>query len=281
MPTNPTAPKFNFTIIGILIFIIIVRLLPHVTNPNKTLPTTTPQPSNPTATSPTPTFILPPHPSSITSTNNQPLYLVTKIVDGDTIIIARNSQTETVRLVGINTPETVDPRTGAECFGREASAQMSLLALNRQVYLEPDPTQSDRDRYNRLLRFVFLEDGTDIGLSLIKQGFAHQTLYSAKPHKYHPQYLQAEQFAITQQLGLWNPSACTQPTIILPPYPSKVQGVSITYTGDYTCDGPDRDCSDFPTHEQAQAFFIQCGGPSQDPHRLDIEQDGLACETLP
>jgi micrococcal nuclease len=54
-----------------------------------------------------------------------------------------------------------------------------------------------------------------------------------------------------------------------------------SYSGPYDPSGPDRDCGDFSTHAEAQAFFETAGGPTRDPHRLDGDGDGVACENLP
>lgn len=137
-------------------------------------------------------------------------YPVVGVVDGDTIKVEIEGQTETVRVVGINTPETVDSRKAVECFGAEASAQMRQLVSGQKVRLEADPTQSDRDRYQRLLRFVFLGDDRDVGLQLIRDGYAYESLYSSKPHKYHAAYIAAQSEAQQQQRGLWSPDVCVR-----------------------------------------------------------------------
>ena len=90
-----------------------------------------------------------------TATMSATLYKVTKVRDGDTIEVDYNGKTEAVRLVGIDTPETVDPRKPVQCFGVEASNKLKLLLSDTSVSLEVDETQSDRDKYGRLLRFVF------------------------------------------------------------------------------------------------------------------------------
>lgn len=135
---------------------------------------------------------------------------VIKVVDGDTIKVRIADTVETVRVVGINTPETVDPRKPVECFGMEASAKIKELVENQTVRLETDATQSDRDRYGRLLRFVFLPDGIDVGLTLIQQGFAQEALYSSVPHKYREIYLDAQKHAKEQGRGLWNAEVCSE-----------------------------------------------------------------------
>ena len=141
------------------------------------------------------------------------LYEVVSITDGDTIKVKTDDKIQTVRLVNMNTPESVDPKRPAECMGKETSEQMKLLVEGKKVSLEIDETQTDRDRYSRLLRFVFLEDGTDVGLLMIKLGFAYSTPYGSSPHKYLEAYENAEAMAKESQLGLWDLEACVETTV--------------------------------------------------------------------
>jgi micrococcal nuclease len=128
---------------------------------------------------------------------------VISVVDGDTIKVSIDGKTESIRLIGIDTPETVKPRSPVQCYGREASSKMKELVSGMTVYLEADPSQDDRDRYKRLLRFVFLSDGTDAGLTMINDGFAHEYTYN-KPYKYQTAYLAAQSEARSIERGLWS-----------------------------------------------------------------------------
>ena len=82
-------------------------------------------------------------------------FSVVKIVDGDTIDVSIDGQTERIRFIGLNTPETVDPRKPVECFGQEASKKVNEVLSGREVLLKVDSTQGDRDKYGRLLRYVY------------------------------------------------------------------------------------------------------------------------------
>ena len=132
---------------------------------------------------------------------------VVKVVDGDTIDVRVGDATERVRMLGIDTPETVDPRRTVQCFGREASDKTRSLLAGAKVRLESDPTQADRDRYGRLLRYVSAEEGTDINLQLISKGFAHEYTFSV-PYERQARYRAAEQEARTAARGLWAPGVC-------------------------------------------------------------------------
>lgn len=134
-------------------------------------------------------------------------YLVEKVVDGDTIKVRMTDGVMTVRLVGINTPESVDPRKEVECFGQEAAEKLRTVLVGQRVTLQSDATQADRDRYGRLLRFVFL-DGQDVGLWLLTEGYARESLYSDTPHIYRAAYVAAEQSAQAAMRGLWAMDVC-------------------------------------------------------------------------
>lgn len=135
------------------------------------------------------------------------LVSVTKVVDGDTIEVLIEGQKKTIRLIGINTPETVDPRRPVQCYGKEASDETKKLLTGKAVYLSKDV--SETDKYDRLLRFVYLpiEDGQMLFVNdyLVRQGFANNYPYPPDI-KYDDQFRQAEKEAREQKKGLW--SAC-------------------------------------------------------------------------
>ncbi|MEK6881792.1 MAG: thermonuclease family protein, partial [Nanoarchaeota archaeon] len=116
--------------------------------------------------------------NSANSVNNNK-FKVSKVVDGDTIEVLVGDQKESIRFIGINTPETVDPRRPVECFGKEASNENKRLLEGKEVILEKDITE--RDKYQRLLRYVYLplSDGTLLFVNdyLVRQGFASVYTY--------------------------------------------------------------------------------------------------------
>jgi micrococcal nuclease len=136
---------------------------------------------------------------------------VVKVVDGDTIDVSLDGKIERIRLIGINTPETVDPRKPVECFGKEASDKAKALLSGKKVYLEADPISGERDKYDRLLRFVFLEDGTSFNLLMIKMGYAYEYTYDV-PYKYQAEFKQAQKEAEANKAGLWGDSVCPNTT---------------------------------------------------------------------
>ncbi len=107
-----------------------------------------------------------------------------RVVDGDTIKVLRAGKEESVRIIGINTPETVDPRKEVECYGEEASqfAREFFATPGAQLTLYKDTSQGEVDTYNRLLRYVFVES-KDYGKTAIEQGFGYEYTYD-EPYLY-------------------------------------------------------------------------------------------------
>ncbi len=195
----------------------------------------------------------------------QTVFSVIKVVDGDTIVVNIRGKKETVRLLGIDTPESVDPRRPVQCFGKEATTKLKSFVTGRSVMLVDDKMQGNRDNYNRLLRYVYLPDSkrTFVNGELVKQGYAFS--YRQYPSKMLEKFNNFESYAREHNLGLWN--SC-------PTNEGKIQHKT-------SVSGGDKDCGDFATHAEAQAFFIANGGPDKDPHKLDGNHDGQVCETLP
>jgi micrococcal nuclease len=130
-----------------------------------------------------------------------------KVVDGDTIDVLMNGEKFRVRLIGINTPESVDPRRPVQCFGKEASSKAKEILNGKSVFLEADPTQTDRDKYDRLLRYVFLEDGTNFNKFMVSEGYAYEYTYDV-PYKYQKEFKAAQKAAESLKKGLWAEDTC-------------------------------------------------------------------------
>jgi len=133
---------------------------------------------------------------SSTSSPNIEVFKVTWVIDGDTIEIETG---ERVRYLGIDTPETVDPRKPVQCFGLEASEKNKELVEGKMVRLEKDIT--DKDKYGRLLRYAYVNN-IFVNLELVKQGFAFSYTYPPDV-KYQEKILSAEQEAREANRGLW------------------------------------------------------------------------------
>lgn len=131
-------------------------------------------------------------------------YTVTEVSDGDTIKVRMGDKVETVRFIGMDTPETKDPRKAVQCFGQQASEFTKNLLLNKQVRLESDPNDSDRDKYKRLLRYVYLDDEL-INAKLIHDGYAFA--YVVFPFTKLDEFRTLEAEARANNRGLW--AGCT------------------------------------------------------------------------
>ncbi len=129
---------------------------------------------------------------------------ISRVVDGDTI---KTTDGQTIRYIGIDTPETKDPNRPVGCYGQEASQKNKELVEGQQVELEKDV--SETDRYGRLLRYVY-QDGVMINELLVKEGYARATSYPPDV-KYQDLFRRAEAQAREQQLGLWS-EVCSDST---------------------------------------------------------------------
>jgi len=142
--------------------------------------------------------------SSDFSKYNGKQFTVAKVVDGDTIDIdiPDGSYRHTrIRLLGIDTPETKDPRTGPMYFGKEASDFTTKLALGKQVTVFLDKDRKSRDKYHRLLAYIQLPDGTFLNEVLLNEGYAYA--YLPFKHGLFNKYKQLESVARSQKKGLW------------------------------------------------------------------------------
>jgi micrococcal nuclease len=133
---------------------------------------------------------------------------VERVVDGDTVIVvlADGGARERVRLIGVDTPETVQPDAPVDCFGPEASAfTTTSLPAGSVVWLEADASQGDADRYDRLLRYVWTPAGVMLNHDLVAQGYGREDTYD-DPYRYRDAFVAAEATAEGSGVGLW--SAC-------------------------------------------------------------------------
>lgn len=231
------------------------QLVSKIEEPQNTL---TVSPSEPTLT-----------PSPTTSSIKLQLAKVIKVVDGDTIEIEGGKK---VRYIGIDTPETVDPRKPVQCFGKEASNKNKELIEGKEVKLEKDV--SETDKYGRLLRYVYLGD-TLINELLVKEGYAHASSYPPDI-KYQDRFTRAEREARENNRGLWE--ACTAPTPTPTPKPTtttQIQQTQPPSNGSYTCNCS-KTCTEISSCAEAQYQLGVCGCKQR-----DTDKDGIACDGAP
>ncbi len=173
---------------------------------------------------------------------------VDKVIDGDTIVLEGG---EIVRYIGIDSPET--GQSNDDCFAQEAFDANKELVEGKEVKLKKDV--SERDKYGRLLRYVWVDD-IFVNQYLIKEGYALSAEYPPDI-KYAEQFNIFEKQAKENNLGLW--SSC------------QINGV--------ICSINVYDCSDFETQKEAQDIYEFCG--DDDIHKLDSDNDKVVCEILP
>ncbi|HLQ70198.1 MAG TPA: thermonuclease family protein [Bacillota bacterium] len=207
---------------------------------------------------------------------------ISRVVDGDTIEVNYNGSTEDVRLLLVDTPETVHPSKPVQPFGPEASKfAKDTLTSGESVKIEFDGPK--RDKYDRLLGYIW-DDGENFNKQLLKKGLARYTYVYDPPYTHQEVFQQAETHARNNEIGIWSIEGYVTPD----GFSSQSSESDSSDSGDsspvsgYDPNGPDRDCSDFDTQQAAQAFFEAAGGPEKDPHRLDgTDNDGEVCESLP
>ncbi|HEY4513751.1 MAG TPA: thermonuclease family protein [Candidatus Paceibacterota bacterium] len=219
---------------------------------------------------------------SFSGVQNEKYYQVVKVIDGDTVVLSVDGKNITVRLIGLDTPETSDPRKPVQCFGKEASQKAEAILRGQNVRIEFDPTQGSLDKYGRTLAYIFLSDGRLFNKLMIEGGYGHEYTYNL-PYKYQKEFREAEYDARENKRGLWSDAACTQES-------SNSSESDVAYytrsdvisdTGSYECTKNAYNCSDFATQAEAQKAFETCGGASNDIHKLDSDGDGKVCESLP
>ncbi|MFW5812181.1 MAG: thermonuclease family protein [Alkalispirochaetaceae bacterium] len=179
---------------------------------------------------------------------------VEQVIDGDTIELASAGR---VRLHGIDAPEI------AQAYGREARRFLRRRLEGEAVRL----LVTDTDRYGRLVAWVYLPGGESAQSLLLANGYAWWY------RRYAPEATalgELQRQARESRRGLWADSGAT------PPWEWRRRRYADLPPGT-----EDRDCSDFPTQAAAQRFYEAAGGPEVDPHRLDADGDGVACESLP
>lgn len=233
-------------------------------------PATNPTPTAPATFGPAPTPKPTPEPTR-GPTGATVMATVVRVIDGDTIEVAIDGSTARVRYIGIDTPETVDPRSPVEWMGPEASAANRALVEGRDIVLEKDV--SETDRFGRLLRDVWINNGGAwqlVNELLVAQGFAAVSTYPPDV-KYVDRLRDAEQGARDQVLGLWGPERTPKPT----PKPSgqchpSYKGACLKIgAGDYDCLGGSGNGPNYV------AGPVEVVGP--DEFELDRDNDGVGC----
>ncbi len=126
--------------------------------------------------------------------------LVTRVIDGDTVIVGRGWREQRVRLLGVDTPETVRPNTPVQYYGPEASAHTKRRLGGQWVRLSTEPNNL-YDSYHRLLAYIILSDGTLYNAELIQQGYARA--YTRFPMRYRQEFKRYEREAKNAGRGLW------------------------------------------------------------------------------
>ncbi|MFM2310499.1 MAG: hypothetical protein RLY87_2621 [Chloroflexota bacterium] len=132
---------------------------------------------------------------------------ISAVVDGDTVKLNYQGKVVSIRMIGVDTPETKDPRKPVQCFGREATEYTKKTLLNQDVMIAHDPTQDTLDKYQRPLLYIWLPDGTLFNQLIIQEGYAFEYTYRV-PYQYQEAFKAAENDARSAGRGLWAATTC-------------------------------------------------------------------------
>lgn len=205
---------------------------------------------------------------------------VTKVVDGDTVkVLDPTLGAVTVRVLGIDTPETKKPGFTVGCFGPEASANATRLLGGQKVTVTRDRGQDAADRYGRTLAYLTLPDGSDYSVAAARGGYAKSYVYDHRPVTKHAEIAAAEKAAQIGKAGLWGPP-CNGATDSVdrtspPPAPAPADPAP-TEVGSGGNAGRPTSYSSCAQARAAGATPLHRGQPGYSA-KLDHNHDGVAC----
>jgi micrococcal nuclease len=157
---------------------------------------------------------------------------VSRIIDGDTVVLLLDGKKIKCRLIGIDTPETKHPQKPVEAYGKEASAFTFNLLKGETVWIETEPSNK-QDKYGRLLAYLYrAPDGLFVNLEIVRQGYGHA--YTRYPFKYMEEFRHYERRAREVGKGLWGSQSTTPASSIKSDQKTTADqtvGVYITRTG--------------------------------------------------
>ena len=199
--------------------------------------------------------------------------MVARIIDGDTLEVADG---ESIRLIGIDTPETVDPRTAVECFGSEASARLTtLVPPGSAVRLVHDVERTDR--FGRTLAYIYrIDDNLFVNEAMVLDGYAVAATFPPNV-RFATRFVEMERLARDAGAGLW--SSCGSADT--PATTTPLGDVTLPQPASGSCDAsypgvcippapPDLDCAEVPHSD----FDVV----PPDAHGFDGDNDGFGCE---
>ncbi|MFZ2025389.1 MAG: thermonuclease family protein [Microgenomates group bacterium] len=138
----------------------------------------------------------------LSATASGQLFYVSHVIDGDTIQVLVNGEKTVIRFIGVNAPETYQGKK-SECFSEESFQYVKNRIEGESISLVADETQENKDKYERLLRYILLDDGTNLNFELIEKGYAREYTYKV-PYQYQKEFRSAQELAKTNATGLWN-----------------------------------------------------------------------------
>ncbi len=215
---------------------------------------------------------------------------VIRVVDGDTVHVRYKGQDTTIRIIGIDTPETVSPSVPDECGGQDASSMAHQLLDGQKVRIQFDPSQGRHDKYGRTLAYLFLPRSGDYGLTMIRKGLATEYTY-ASAYRYQSAYRSAKQTAAAQGVGTWGKcGSFDKPLHTTAPQPRHTTRAPRPTTQPAQPAQPAQNCTPGYSPCLPPASDWDCGQlrakgltpvrvTGSDPYRLDADGDGTGCDS--
>lgn len=200
---------------------------------------------------------------------------VLSVVDGDTIKARVDGEQVTIRIIGMDAPESINKN---ECFGKESSAKGKEFLNDKWIQIKSDKSQDNKDKYGRLLRYVYFDGGTDFGKRMIEEGYAYEYTYD-EPYNHQNDYKSMQAYSKSKSFGLWSKKTCNgqrvKPTLspipISAPTPTpQPSNCDTNYSPCVPKSSYDLDCADI-------GFSVVVKG--SDPHGFDGDGDGYGCES--
>lgn len=204
---------------------------------------------------------------------------VTKVVDGDTVkVLDPTLGAVTVRVLGIDTPQTKKPGFTVGCFGPEASANATRLLGGQKVTVTRDPGQDATDRYGRTLAYLTLPDGSDYSVAAARGGYAKSYVYDHRPVTKHAEIAAAEKAAQLGKVGLWGPPCNGATASVAPPSPPPAPAPADPVPTESSSGGGAGRPTSYSSCAEARAAGATPLHRSQLGHSAKLDHnDGVAC----
>lgn len=184
-------------------------------------------------------------------------FSVESVTDGDTLRIDYEGESTPIRLLAIEAPELSHPTLPTECYATESKSALEKLLSGNEIRIEYDSIQSERDQYDRLLAYVYVQQEEEeifVNEHMIQYGYA--SVYTDLPSDFKDQFLELQDSAKSNQEGIWSDScACDK----------KEVSRECTSCNEATVTFSNWDCSEYNAKAQDSSCASMCATSNPDP----------------